>query len=265
MLAVVTFQSRRLFDDRIALSWPGDRAGTPWPGSIGFRWTGWRAGGGTKSTKPPPHACWGELGRIERTLRAVVSRRRGHGRGGAGSVRRQRHIPAVGLLGCAQRRCRPSERVLREPEGVLDVESTQVGPEAQLEVGLTAASPPQPQRLFGPAVGSGEVFNVDTQHTAFDDRGKSSLAQRPRPIKFGCTPCAPSRCRRGDRWCQARHRGGPSCGPRRVSGACRGAGGDRARCVRGSGDHGRRPRSPRMRTTTWARVSWEPAVRAMGS
>lgn len=77
--------------------------------------------------------------------------------------------PPVGLFGGADRGGDPAEGVLREPEGVLDVEAVQVGAGTKVEVGLPGSGPPEPQGLFGSAGGFGEEFDVDADDGALDD------------------------------------------------------------------------------------------------
>ena len=69
--------------------------------------------------------------------------------------------PPVGLFGGADRGGDPAQSVLREPEGVLDVEAVQVGAGTKVEVGSSGSGPPEPQGLFGSAGRFGEVFDVD--------------------------------------------------------------------------------------------------------
>ena len=74
--------------------------------------------------------------------------------------------PPVGLFGGADRGGDPAQSVLREPEGVLDVEAVQVGAGTEVEVGLSGAGP---QGLFGSAGRFGEVFDLDADDGALDD------------------------------------------------------------------------------------------------
>jgi hypothetical protein len=62
--------------------------------------------------------------------------------------------PPVGLFGCADRGCGPSEGVLDEPEGVFDVEAAEVGAGCEVDVDLVGACCPEPQGF----VVAGNVF-----------------------------------------------------------------------------------------------------------
>src|SRR3974377_2448903 len=128
---------RCFFDGRVSGS--GRTAGAFWPsgtGCVGFRWTGWGTDDDAKGKKHFSGAGRGWVGGI------------------AGSFPGQAHVldeaareaelgvsaddeprPAVGLFGCSQRRCGPSQGVLGEPVGVFDVETAKVGSPAQVEVG----------------------------------------------------------------------------------------------------------------------------------
>jgi hypothetical protein len=103
---------------------------------VGFRWTGWRTDGGAKSTKPPSDPRRGEPGGVAGAFpRQAVVGDETAGKPQLGVGRDDEPGPAVGLLWGAQRWSGPAERALREPERVLDVEASQVGPPADIEVG----------------------------------------------------------------------------------------------------------------------------------
>lgn len=91
--------------------------------------------------------------------------------------------PAVGLFGHLQRRCRPSEGPLDEPERVLDVKPAQVGPPTQIEVGFTSPRPPQPQRLLDASRRFREVLDFDSDHASFDDGRFVTVAPAPPTVQ----------------------------------------------------------------------------------
>ena len=87
--------------------------------------------------KPSADACWRELGRgagpfpWEAMVLDEASSESELGVRGDDEP-----CPTVGLFGCADRWCGPAKGALGEAEGVLDVEASEVGAPAQIEVGL---------------------------------------------------------------------------------------------------------------------------------
>ncbi len=170
-LAIKPRQAASL-DSWVAGSW--GTAGTLWAsraGRVEFRWTGRRADGGAKSTKPPADPRRGESGGVTRAFpgQAVVGNETA-GQPQLGVGRDDEPGPAVGLLGCAQRRGGPAERAFREPVRVLEIEASQVGPPADVEVGQAGSRPPQPEGLDGTGGGLGKVLDLDPDHAAAHDR-----------------------------------------------------------------------------------------------
>jgi hypothetical protein len=92
--------------------------------------------------------------------------------------------PPVGLFGHLQRWCRPPECPLHELEGVLDVEPAEVGALAQVEIGFAFAGPPQPQRVLDAPCRLGQVFDLDPDHAAFDDRRSVIVPPAPPTVQF---------------------------------------------------------------------------------
>src|ERR1035437_5490615 len=162
---------------RVLIYWRRPVTFAPFDGSCsvvgehGFRWMGGCADGCTQSPKPPSDSCRGQFlwvtslfpGQTE-----VVDESASKTELCVGGE--DEPSPTIGLLGHAQRRCRPPERPLHEPEGVFDIEPAEVGPPAQVEIGFSFSGPPPPQRLLDAPCRLGQVLDLDSDDTTGDDR-----------------------------------------------------------------------------------------------
>ena len=109
----------------------------------GFWWVGRCAQCCGKSSKPAPDTRGGEfawLGGFFPGQSLVGDQGSGEPKLGVGGG--DEPGPPVGLVGGAQSWGGPSEGVLAEPEGVLDIEAAQVGSPARVEVDRARAGSP---------------------------------------------------------------------------------------------------------------------------
>jgi hypothetical protein len=118
---------------------------------------------------------------------AAVGRRRPRGPGAAGrrqpaparsTGRPERDAAAVG---------HPAEGLLVEPDGVLQVEPTDIGPPDQIEITAAGAGPPQPQHL-GWTRPSQYAPNLDAQDGPTHDRPRPAAAVARVALLLECSP-----------------------------------------------------------------------------
>jgi len=145
----VPVSSGALFEGRVASGSAGEPAfGSSGRSSAGFRWLGGRAQMHQKrrngAVDPDRRQATGVVAALPGQPQVRNAR---SGQPELGESGQNQPRPAVGLLGAAHPRRRPSERLLEEAEGVLQVEAPDVGApdEVQIRLGSLRPAPPQPQ------------------------------------------------------------------------------------------------------------------------
>jgi hypothetical protein len=98
--------------------------------------------------------------------------------------------PAVALPGMPRLRRRPTERLLTESNGVLQIEPADVRPPRQVEIQLQVlgSGPPQPQHLRRARAG-GDALDLHAQDGAPHDRPRPAGAVAGVALLLGMQPC----------------------------------------------------------------------------
>jgi hypothetical protein len=207
-------QSRCFLDHRITSSrWFLGALGTPGTGFVEFRWVRRSTDLCTQSRKSSANPHRAQSRRTPALFQGqshVFDESAGQSELCVG--RHDEPRPALGLLGCSQCGRGPTERVLDEPVGVLDVEASQIGAPAEIEVRLSRSRPPQQSVFFTP-VPSREGYRVVWAHStvraarrqrsSVQGRGRVGGSRRARcaPGEPQVTPSHQGRRRRGRRGC----------------------------------------------------------------